>query len=123
MEMKLEDYLHGDCHIFAQALHQVFGYKMSFAIDECDLELGGETLIHAFCQTEAGAMDGRGFVTESELTEPYDYSFLSFQKVDMAEVKRWEQSGFLHETTPEQLAEAIRFIEENKERYQMKAVA
>lgn len=121
--MKQEDYLYGDCHIFAQALHQVFGYQMHLAIDKFDLELETDVLVHAYCTNGNHAIDARGVIAEADILEAYDYNDIMFRYVNMDELKALMDSGYLHHPEAGQMEEVIRYIEENRGRYQTRQPA
>lgn len=113
--MELEGYLHGDCHIFAQALHEVFGYKMKLAIDECDIELEEPVLVHAFCYEGNHVFDARGVSDASETLEPFDYSEVVFREVEKEDVDRMIEDGFLHRADKGQFDKLVFYLKEHKE--------
>lgn len=117
--MDLESYLHGDCHIFAQALQEVFGFKIKLAIDEYDIELEEPVLIHAFCYEGDFIVDARGVSGKAETLEPFDYSEVMFREVEKAGVEQMMTEGFLHRPDKGQYEKVVAYLEENRETFQL----
>ena len=117
--MDLEGYLHGDCHIFAQALHEVFGYKVKMAIDEYDIELEEPVLIHAFCYEGNHVIDARGVSGKAQTLEPFDYSGVVFREVESADIEKMMTEGFLHQPDEGQYEAIVAYLHINKERFQV----
>ena len=117
--MNQEDYLYGDCHIFAQALHEVFGYQMKLAIDEFDLELEKEVLVHAFCYVGNQIIDARGVSNATETLEPYDYNEVTFRKIEQADLEGMMEEGFVHRPEVGQYEKLVAYLQKNKERFQV----
>ena len=69
-------FLHGLCGIFAIALHEIFGYELSWVLDDLeDDEEDGDFdpwrhLVHIYCEAESGDEDAyidvRGITTDEE---------------------------------------------------------
>lgn len=117
MTVNVETYLHGDCHIFAEALHQVFGYSVQWAIDMEDEELQDEVLVHAFCYQGDKVIDVRGIRAFADVLEPFDYNEVYYRDIHAGELEDFLDAGFVHRPEPGQLADVIRLIQANKERY------
>lgn len=120
--MDLEGYLHGDCHIFALALHKVFGYKMKLAIDEYDIELEEPVLIHAYCYEGEYVIDARGVSGKDEALEPFDYSEVVFREVETAGIVKLMDEGFLHRPDIGQYEAVVAYMQANREHFQVEVV-
>lgn len=118
--MDLENYLHGDCHIFAQALHEVFGYRIQVAMDECDLELEEPVLIHAYCYKGNAIIDARGVSEKSEALEPFDYTFADIQDISPEVIGEWVQQGVLHSPDAGQYEALVAHLKVNKDDFYVK---
>lgn len=116
--MDWEKYLHGECHIFALALHLEFGYPIQLAIDAFDLEIESERLIHAYCIKDDKAVDVRGLVNIGEILDDFDYNEPYHMNVNKEGLLKLIKDGFLHEPEENQLEEVISFIRNNKNKYQ-----
>lgn len=115
--MELESYMHGECHLFALALNQAFGYDMVFVFDEMDIEVQSEVLIHAYCKTEEGCVDARGFFKEEDALAEHDYSRPYTVDVSVREVHSLIETGFLHTPSFGQMDELTQFLKDNRERF------
>ena len=113
--MNLETYMHGDCHLFALALHQEFGYDMVYVFDEMDIEVQSEVLIHAYCKTKNGFVDARGFFNEEDALAEHDYSRPYTVDVSVREVHSLIETGFLHTPSFGQMDELTQYLKDNKE--------
>lgn len=118
--MRQDDYLYGECHVFALALQEVFGYQMKFALDEFDEELEREVLIHAFCFEGDHVIDARGISHASDVLEPYDYNDVHFEEVELSALEQMMESGFVHRPDDGQYKELVQYLLDNKETYQVK---
>lgn len=117
--MDLEGYLHGDCHIFALALHKVFGYQIKLAIDEYDIELEEPVLVHAFCYEGESVIDARGVSGKADVLEPFDYSDVVFREVESADVEKMMTEGFIHQPDEGQYESVVEYLHVNKEHFQV----
>ena len=68
-------YIHGRCHIFALALHNVFGYKMIFLWDTESWDEDGNigtSLTHAYTESNTGKFfDARGILTRANIEDDF----------------------------------------------------
>lgn len=110
-------YLHGDCHIFAQTLQELFTSWTLVAYYDSLNEDGEEVtpfLIHTGLYKEGVWLDVRGECkSEEEFLEPFDYT----ETVELRGVKAEDFLNQLHAATVEQLPEILWFIQENKEHF------
>lgn len=115
--MDLDNYLHGECHIFAWALHLEFGYPMRFAFDYYDLEIEGEVLIHTFCINCEDAIDARGRVDINEVLYDFNYNEEYFEDVTEDRLKSLIEEGFIHSPDDGQLQLVRKYIRSNIDKY------
>lgn len=113
------DYLHGRCHLFALAIQKVFGYDIEFAIDECDLELETEVLIHAYCVKEGKAVDVEGIWDKEDVLADFDYNEPYERIVTVKEVSEMMEDGFIEFAEIGELESLVKYIKDNKKRYQL----
>jgi hypothetical protein len=68
---EIESYLHGQCHLFAVALHKVTGLPLRAAVGWSD-DIDGEVLVHAWVETPEGrVVDAAGFRSYEDVLETY----------------------------------------------------
>lgn len=113
----LEDYLHGQCHVFALALHLEFGFPMVYSIDEYDLERECEVLIHAFCLHGHYAVDVRGYMHSDDILDDFDYNSPYNTEVSVEDLPIFLKREFIFQHSEEQLSEVCEFVKKNKFRY------
>lgn len=116
--MDLDNYLHGECHIFSWALHLELGYPIRLAIDEYDFDIEGEALIHAFCVKGEYAVDVRGHVQLSEILDEFVYYEAYFLDVTEQELRKLVNEGFIHHPKDGQLDYVREYIRSNLSNYQ-----
>ena len=116
--MNLENYLHGECHLFALALHQVFGYEMVFVFDEMDSEVETEVLIHAYCKNGEHCVDARGVFEEKNALDDYDYNLPYQVDVSKKEAYSLIETGFLHAPAFGQMDNLMDYVQANKSQYE-----
>lgn len=117
-ELEIEQYLHGDCHLFAYALSVVFDYPIELCIDSEDMETQSEVLIHAYCKFNNTFIDIRGQSTSIEhLLSEFDYNEIYFLSVDKNHIEKLISTKFLHDFEKTQLEEIINYIRMNKDKY------
>lgn len=114
--MEIEQYMHGDCHIFALGLQEEFGYKIQFALDY-DEDLGKEVLIHAYCVDGEDKIDIEGRGKLEQVLESFDYNEPYYRDVSKKEVKKLIEAGFIHEPYKGQEKEVQGYIRKNRENF------
>lgn len=72
--MGIDNYLYGECHLFALALKQEYGYPIVLALDKFDLETKGELLIHDYCVDGGAATHANGKIRLTNVRGDYDYT-------------------------------------------------
>lgn len=116
--MNIEQYLHGDCHIFAMALHLEFGYQIQLAIDKFDLDTESEVLIHAYCVHQEKAIHASGKVDLEKILDDYDYNDEYFVNVSKEVLENLVNTGFLHAPTEKQIENIREYIRQNKNKFE-----
>lgn len=69
--MEYEQYLHGECHLLAIALHQRTGLPLGAYLDT-DLESGNVFLLHAFVMDGEHIIDLKGRRSHENMLEDFD---------------------------------------------------
>ena len=93
----LMDYIHGRCHVFAQALHEELGYEMEFLWDDDywfdNANTPSIVLVHAYCILPKGKafkgkfVDARGSVSKRMIEEEYEWNSLWYEKTTLDKLK------------------------------------
>lgn len=63
--------LHGHCHLFAIAMHELTGFPIAAYLDT-DLESEATVLVHAFVIKDGSSIDVRGAFKEDEILDEFD---------------------------------------------------
>jgi hypothetical protein len=124
MRFDRESYLHGRCHIFALALHEVFGYKMELFWDTEAWFDDGETidtaLVHAYCIDSKGNLfDARGKVTRKLIEDDYEYNESEFSITTKSHLEKLMNQGVLGKPAKGELEFLKTYILNNKEKYKV----
>lgn len=119
-ELDIEQYLHGDCHLFAYALNVIFDYPIELCIDSEDMETQSEVLVHAYCKFNNKFIDIRGISNDIEhLLSEFDYNTIRFFTVDKNHIEKLIENKFLHDFENNQLEELMNYIRTHKDKYYM----
>ena len=92
------NFLHGDCNIFAQALHDITGFPI-YSIQEPDWN-GNYRLVHMYCESESGYIDIRGITDDWEefLAEFKDNGLMNDDDtttiISVKEIKKIKEDDF-----------------------------
>lgn len=119
----MADYIHGRCHLFAQALHQEFGYEMECLWDD-DFWFDGAdgpsvVLVHAYCITPDGTrVDARGLVTKEIIEREYDCNSHFYEKISFEQMKTAIKKRQFCAQDKNELKAITNFIQENRDNYQ-----
>jgi hypothetical protein len=126
-EFYLSDYLHGRCHLFAQALHEELGYEIEFFWDEeawfNEGEYIGIALVHAYCILPKGKpfrgkyVDVRGVVTKKMIEDEFDWNVPKYEKISIEQLKTLITNNVLFEGEKNEVKELRRYIRENIQFY------
>lgn len=124
----LMDYLHGRCHIFAQALYEELYYKMQFMWDIDywfeNAEYPSIVLVHAYCIYPKEVLfkdkyvDARGSVSKKMIEYEYEFNCQHYEDYSLKQLKAAYKEGLLEEPTEEELNTVRRYIRENIKDYQ-----
>ena len=124
----LMDYIHGRCHLFAQALHEELGYEMEFFWDDGYWFEGNSfastVLVHAYCVLPKGKpfkgkyVDARGGVSLRMIEREYEYNVKRTQRVTIEHLKRDIKDEFLCKPDKGEIKALRKFIRENISSYQ-----
>lgn len=112
-----EQYMHGDCHIFAIALNEELKYPIQLAMDEYDVNIDGEALIHAYCVQDDSAVHVGGKTKIDNILEEFEYNIPYFRDVTVKDINELIKDGFLQGYKKEQLEDIKRHIRSNIELY------
>lgn len=123
MKFKIEKYFNERSHIFALALHKLFGYVIEFFWDTAayihNQKRYGQSLIHAYVVTPNNHfLDVRGKVTKEEIAEEHNWNKPIYRRVTIEEVQEYMDSGFLARPYKGELEELKQHIQENEVLYQ-----
>lgn len=118
----IENYLHGRCHLFAQALHEELGYEVEFFLDDDywfeDSDFPSTVLVHAYCISPKNkCIDARGEVSRCVLEEEYEYNLVRYQRVSLQELKNEIKSKRLCEPDKGEIETLREFIRGNISEY------
>jgi len=125
-KVNIEYYEHGQCELFALALHKTFGYDIYFFIDnnvEFETEDGfdyGDALIHAYCKDDKGNyFDASGLVTLNDIENEHTEYVNESEHILVTEKMFYEyiQSGFILKFRISELNKLETYIKENFLKY------
>src|SRR5207253_1978164 len=66
-----DNYLHGECHIFALALQEISGLPL-YAITDTDWNIEAQCLVHAGVKYQGGLIDVKGFREFSAIYDEFE---------------------------------------------------
>lgn len=119
--LTMEDYIHGWCEYFAQALHEEFGYpivKMRDSFEEENGTYGKHGAIHMFCMNGNNFIDVRGTTSNfTKFFEPYEDEGTEEEMI----ISDYEAAPWIRnpdENGIERIENARKYIHKNIERYQ-----
>ena len=117
----LDLYAHGRCHIFALALHKVFGWKIQ-AVRGTDRGTGLDSLIHMYCVDNHGDLiDAYGVEDDwspDYLAEKFgDESDVYVKNYTPEEVLKLSDNKHLDKIKPGELEKLVKAINANKSRF------
>ena len=119
-------FLHGECGIFALALHDALGYDLERMMEPDSSEEGMPQLVHIYCRGNDGAyIDVRGTCPESDKDLFFESEFgdwytnvADYSAVDGEDLKQSILQFEMSQSTFAQFYNlAIRFIEQHREWY------
>lgn len=124
----LMDYIHGRCHLFAQALHEELGYEMEFLWDD-EYWFEGDNvpsivLVHAYCILPKGKpfkgkyVDARGGVSKRMIEREYECNSEWYEKVTLEQLKAAIKNKTLCKPDKGEIKALRKFIRENISSYQ-----
>lgn len=117
-QIDIEYYKHGQCELFAYALHKILNYDMYFFVDN-EAEFDDEyelALIHAYCRDKNGNyFDANGLVTLDDIeNEHTDYvNDPEHILVDDSMFFEYIQSGFISNFKQSELNILEKYIKDN----------
>ena len=124
--VNIEYYEHGQCELFALALHKTLGYDMYFFIDsnaefetDDDFEYG-DALIHAYCKDKKGNyFDASGLITLNDIENEHADFVNEPEHILVNEKLFYEyiQSGFISKFEISELNKLETYIKENVLKY------
>ena len=124
--VNIEYYEHGQCELFALALHKTLGYGMYFFIDnnaefetDDDFEYG-DALIHAYCKDKKGNhFDASGLITLNDIENEHADFVNEPEHILVSEKMFYEyiQSGFISKFKISGLNKLETYIKENVSKY------
>jgi hypothetical protein len=128
--VNIEYYEHGQCELFALALHKSLGYDMYFFIDnnaEFETDDGfdygfdyGDALIHAYCKDKKGNyFDASGLITLNDIENEHADFVNEPEHILVSEKMFYEyiQSGFISKFKTSELNKLETYIKENVSKY------
>ena len=124
--LNIEYYEHGQCELFALALHKTLGYDMYFFIDnnaEFETDDGfdyGDALIHAYCKDKKGNyFDASGLITLSDIENEHTDFVNEPEHILVSEKMFYDyiQSGFISKFKISELNKLETYIKENISKY------
>jgi hypothetical protein len=124
--VNIEYYEHGQCELFALALHKTLGYDMYFFIDnnaefenDDDFEYG-DALIHAYCKDKKGNyFDASGMITLNNIEDEHA-NFVNEPEHILVNEKMfydYVKSGFISKFKISELKKLETYIKENISKY------
>lgn len=124
-KFNVSHYLHGKCHLFALALHEVTGLKIGLFVDEERFE-GVAGLDHAFCYINNDyIIDAQGIRSKTEIMAEYCMETWKFAEYmdDGTIINEWIQNNLLDPYTNEHEKVSIKayaddFVSLNLHQYQ-----
>jgi len=125
-KVNIEYYEHGQCELFALALHKTLGYDMYFFIDnnaEFETDDGfdyGDALIHAYCKDKKGNyFDASGLITLNDIEHEHADFVNEPEHILVSEKIFYEyiQSGFISKFKISELNKLETYIKENASKY------
>ena len=124
--VNIEYYEHGQCELFALALHKTLSYDMYFFIDndaEFEIDDGfdyGDALIHAYCKDKKGNyFDASGLITLNDIENEHA-DFVNEPEHILVNEKMfydYVQSGFISNFKISELNKLETYIKENVSKY------
>lgn len=119
----LMNYIHGRCHIFAQALHEELGYELEFLWDNDfwfeDNDFPSTVLVHAYCiKNNHSYVDARGFVSKELIEYEFECNELSYEKFSYEDLQNAYKDNILEKPTEEELNLVKDYIRKNFIDYQ-----
>jgi hypothetical protein len=124
--LDIEYYKHGQCELFAFALHKTLGYDMYFFIDnnaEFETDEGfdyGDALVHAYCKDGKGNyFDASGLVTSNDIENDHAEYVNEPEHILVTEKRFYEyiKSGFISKFKMSELNKLETYIKENVSKY------
>tara|TARA_R110001592_G_scaffold357932_2_gene661839 strand:- start:58 stop:510 length:453 start_codon:yes stop_codon:yes gene_type:complete len=124
--LNMEYYEHGQCELFALALHKTLGYDMYFFIDnnaEFETDEGfdyGDALVHAYCKDDKGNyFDASGLVTLNDIENDHVEYVDEPEHILVTEKMFYDyiQSGFISKFKMSELNNLETYIKENLSKY------
>lgn len=124
----LYDYVHGRCHIFAQALLEELGYEMEFLWDD-DYWFEGANhptivLVHAYCILPKGQpfkgkyVDARGGVSKRIIEHEFECNSHVYEKFSMDRLNVAYKNEVLEKPTETEIKAIRKYIRDNINIYQ-----
>lgn len=120
----LMNYLHGRCHIFAQVLHEEFGYKMEYLWDNDfwfeDDDFPSTVLVHAYCVIDESKkiyVDARGFVSKELIEYEFECNAHFYKECSYEELKNLYKNNLLEKATVNELCSIREYIRSNISEY------
>ncbi len=124
--INIEYYEHGQCELFALAIHKTLGYDMYFFIDnnaEFETDEGfdyGDALVHAYCKDKNGNyFDASGLITLNNIENEHADFVNEPNHIHVTEKMFYDyiQNGFISNFKTTELDKLKRYIIKNVSNY------
>lgn len=119
--LKILNYIHGRCQIFAKALHEELGYEMELLWDDdywfIDSWETGNVLVHAYCVVGDKCVDARGFFQKEIIDEDFECNTHRYEDTKLEELEELIREGVLDEPQKGEMEALRKFIKDNRENY------
>lgn len=118
----MDIYLHGRCHLFALALHEVFSYPIEFFWETNCIEDGeeyGEVLVHAYVIKNGICVDIEGPKNRENIEADFDWNEPIYVSKTKEQVVEMINSGLLEPAADGEMEILRHYILTNLSKYQI----